>query len=363
MAISDALRSKLLKQKEDRGFTPNDRLIDNKSVTEDGIVVRLLPANSEDPSLGEDFKSYYCQTLNTGTTSPLSFHKACPIADALDNIWQSDDNELKEHAKTFVNTQNEIWIPVILRGADTEEKIRILRCKASIYNQIVDWAMDERFSAMHDPQNGCDLLIKKVGKGLQTRWSVDRLGQSPLFEDEALVAEVVELAHKFDVRNSFFSFNLEKISQIYEGLTGEDLPGRYHDDLDGFNPRTDMAKTEVAEEVPPVVTEKSAARKDLDELLDSPAPKSSWAGRKCKFEGDDGETVFGTVLGVDDEDPQNLLVVEAGGDSDEAWSIPLTEMSIFAEEEEEVKPKAKRKAKRKPSRKASDTIRSKASKA
>ena len=114
MAISEALRNKLLKQKEQRGFTPNDRLIDNKTVTEEGIVVRLLPSNEEDPSLGEDFKSFYCASLNTGTTSPMSFGKACPVADALENIWQSDDNELKEHAKNFVNTQNEIWMPVIL---------------------------------------------------------------------------------------------------------------------------------------------------------------------------------------------------------------------------------------------------------
>jgi hypothetical protein len=359
MAISESLRNKLLQQKDTRGFAPNERLIDNKTVDEDGIVVRLLPMNDSDPSLGEDYKSFYCSSLSTGTTSPISFGKECPIMTALDDIWQSDDNELKEHAKNFVNTQNEVWIPVIMRGTDNEELIRILRCKSSIYNQIIDWVMDERFSPMHDPREGCDLLIKKTGKGIKTRWSVDRLGQSVLFEDATLVSEVVAKAHKFDVRNSFYNFNLEKLEQIYEGLTGEDLPGRYHDDLDGFNPRADSDTGEKSE-VAPAVTAQKTVEEEVGDLLERPIPEvtTDYTGKKCTFEDDEGETVSGHILGVDDENDNHFLVVEDGGNEEEPWTLPREEVTV-AEDATEVK--AKRKV-RKPSRKASETIRSKASK-
>jgi hypothetical protein len=327
--VSQDLRERLLRQREslNTGGSRNNLLIDNKTITEKGIRIRMLPVIREGASLAEEFRSYYCRELNTGTTSPMCFGLPDPIEDALKSIYLSGSNAKREHAKEFINQQREFWMPVVVRGDEgtvSSPNIRIFRCKASIYNSIVDWMMDDDLDDMTDPLDGRDLKVKKTGQGIETRWSVDRLDRSPLSEDKEMVEALMEAAAGFDVREHFYRYNLDTVESIYEGLTGDVLPESHREALSGGGRST-------RSEEEPQPSRKAAVSAELDALLTDDEDESSddnlfAAGDRVQFTDDDGDVIFGSVLGVDDEEPSNLLVVDEGGDPDEPWSIPVSDL-------------------------------------
>ena len=328
--VSQDLRERLLRQREsmNSGGSRNNLLIDNKTITEKGIRIRMLPVLREGASLAEEFRSYYCRELNTGTTSPMCFGLPDPIEEALKSIYLSGSNAKREHARDFINQQREFWMPVVVRGDEgtaTAPNIRIFRCKASIYNSIVDWMMDDDLDDMTDPLEGRDLKVKKTGQGIETRWSVDRLDRAPLSEDKAMVDALMEAAAGFDVREHFYRYNLDTVESIYEGLTGDVLSESHRAALSG-DPRPQPVEE-------PQPSRKATVSAELDSLLseegeETAAPSDSpfQSGDRVQFTDDEGTVIVGMVLGVDDEDPDNLLVGEDGGDPDEPWSIPVSDL-------------------------------------
>jgi hypothetical protein len=347
--VSPALRARLLNQRGQRAQNSGGSLlIDNKTIDETGIKLRLLPVTREGASIAEEYLSYYCKELNTGVTSPAVFDLPCPIADASQEIWASGTFEQKEHLRAYINITREFWMPVLVRGEEgTAEhpNIRIFRCKASIFDRIVEWMTDEDMDDMTDPQEGRDIKVKKTGQGIETRWFVDRLDKSPISDDAAFAESVLARGGAFDVRQHFYNFKLETLDAMYDGLTGKELPDHYREHLEGFKP--DAGGGDTSFDVEKFAAEVRAVEEADAETTPTEAVEAL-PEKMCQFEDDDGNIVTGAIVGSDDEDEDNFLVVEKGGDPECPWSIPMTEVTVLevaSEEPVDSKPKARKKKK------------------
>jgi len=229
--ISEALRKRLLGHKSSgRGI-----LIDNKSMTK--ITFRSLPRpqvmRGEDPCV--PYVSIYSKALNKGVTSPRSFGMKCPVLDALDELRISGSKDEKEAGYTAAKGQREFWLPVVLKGAlGTAESpnVRVLRMKVEPHDQLLDHitAEDDVVDDITDPEDGSYVIYEKTVEEGNTKYHIVKvLEPSPMTDDAALQAKLVEMAASFDVSGFFYSLDWEKLNEIYNALMGEDIPAAYRE--------------------------------------------------------------------------------------------------------------------------------------
>lgn len=341
--VSAALRERLMAQK--KSMSKGGMLIRNKGFTR--MKLRVLPPR-EGELPGVENTSYFSKTLNKGSTSPVSWGIPCPVTDALDRIYREGSKEDKDGAKAFCRRTVEYWIPVIDRsdeGTPQNPKLRILQGKQSVYQKICDWMLDEEDSDdITDPMEGRDLVVKKVGSGLDTEWSVDKADKSPISEDEDMATAWVELSTTFDPRTRFYIPKLEVLQEMYKGLTGEKIPKSYLDpiteliaeleagghvspDEDGDDTTTTTTETAETTEAAEETTEEA-----VEETTEG--DENDLTGSTVQFDNE-GTIVQGRVLGQDPDDANNWLVVEDGGDENEPWAIPAEMLTLVEEEAEE----------------------------
>lgn len=325
--INPKLRERLLRQKKD--MDSGGVLIPNKGFTK--ARIRLLPIGEDLP--GHRYINYYCASLKgdkKSSASPATFGRPCPVEDALDAIRRTGSKEDRDAAWDFVNKNTEYWVPCVARDDEQSAerpRLRIHAAKKSVYEQIQTYFLDDDFGEdISDPEEGRDLLVKKTGQGKSgTKWTCDKLDPTPLHEDPDIAEAILEAAASFDVREKFFAVDFDVLAEIYEGLTGEEMPEHYRDGEDTMrtsSPKSDSSDDEDEEYEDEV--DETEEEEDEEEGIEE--------GAAVSFE-DEGEEYEGTFLRYEEEDGEELAVVDVDG---EEWSVdPENVVEIDESEEEE----------------------------
>lgn len=355
--ISDSLRARLIGQR--REMDKGGMLIKNKGFTRGRF--RILPLRDGELP-GVEYINFYSKLLKKGTTSPASFGVPCPVMDALNTIYREGSKDDKDAAQEFVRRETQYWIAVIDRedeGTPETPNVRILQAKKTIYQQIVDWLIDEDVGEdITDPKEGRDIVVRREGTGFDdTKWSVVKATDtSPISEDPRMARAWIDLAARFDVRRKFYAIDLEVLTKMYDTLTGESIPEHYLPAINdliahGTDAIDNGGDSEESEET--VETAEESTDEPVEEAAAEAPEGDGWIGTRVTFDSD-GTTVAGEVVGIDKDKGSegNLLIHEDGTDPKENWSVPPGECQVEQPEppqpEPAAAPKAKRLAKKSP---------------
>ena len=351
---SAAFRERMQKRKQ--SMARKGVVIDKKDWTKGRI--RLLPCHGEDPA--REFMSFYCQEMKKSCTAPRTWGLDDPLWDRLDEIYKTGDKADKEHAKDYISRSVEYWASCIVRGDEgtaANPNVRIFRLPQKVYQYIVDLIIDEDYGEdVTDADEGRDILVKKEGKGIKTEWKPDKMDQCVIVEDDELYEKLVEISHKFDPANNFFSFDLDDYRQMYEGLTGEELPDDCIESLEalaeGETGADETGEEEEYEDEESDEEEEEGDDEEADEeeeegddMLADPPEGIEFGKTVVSFETDDG-VAQGVVQSwaEDDENEGEFVLAIVGDDDDEddPWLLSPEEVEIVevedeadAEEEEE----------------------------
>lgn len=349
--VSKGLLARLQQQR--RKFEPSGILIDNKNLTR--LRFRILPCSTE--GLGAQYISFYSKDLKRGTSSPASWDLDCPVEDYINHLNLTlSSSAARERIERAVQRVSEHWLPVIDRaeeGSPGAPNVRILRAKKSVYAQVVAWFCgeddDQGSDDLTHPTEGRDLIVKKTGSGLETKWTLDKCDRSSISADSEMSKAWLRLAKDFDVRSKFFPVDADVLAQMYSALTdGDDIPERY---LEGIS-----KVVKGGEYFSSIV--KPQDDDDVEEMAPAPervvvAASSDLTGKRVTFD-DSGTEIHGEVAGPDtddDADGKDMWLVRADDDdSGSHYSIPrslLTIVETYSEEVEvaqEAPPAPKKKA-------------------
>jgi hypothetical protein len=94
----------------------------------------------------------------------------CPVCDGLAKAMHSVDDETKALLKEAASGQSYLFNVLALDTSEADTP-QILEVRKSVYTQIVD-LMEDWGAAMFDPVEPMILVIKRDGKGLGTKYSV-----------------------------------------------------------------------------------------------------------------------------------------------------------------------------------------------
>lgn len=338
--VSAATRERLLgqQQKMQRGGD----IISNKGFKK--MRLRLLPmAPGELP--GVECMQFYSKPLGKGTTSPATFGLPCPVNDVLSKIYSGTDKDAKDFAKEYCRRSTEYWVAVIDRddpGEPAAPKVKVLQAKQTVYEQIVDYMIDEDVGVdITHPKEGCDIIVSKSGEGLDTKWKVVKTEQGPISKDKAFQAAVVEIAETYKVAAKMYAPKLDALTEIYEGLTGEsEFPDGYEEMVaaleSGDLPLLAEDESAAEEWEDPEEEVDEVDEEELEEEADEEA-EDSWIDCVVSFEDDDGNEVVGTVTDEAEDEAGDLIlsVVEDDGDENDPWQPYAEDCTVVEDEEEE----------------------------
>lgn len=182
MAISEKLRKKLEKAKEGLQTGNYDTFIFKEGTTR----VRIL-----NPGDDEDFAfpvvQFFMGKDNGGAIiSPATFGEPCAIMEAYKELKAGDEDEKELAEKFFPSTK--YAIPMVRykdekgKELDTEAGAKLGMCPKTIYDSLLDFALDEEYDdEFFHPLKGCDIKIKKSGSGKTgTKYTAMRQKESKL---------------------------------------------------------------------------------------------------------------------------------------------------------------------------------------
>jgi hypothetical protein len=318
-------------------------------------VIRILPPTWEDYEhygydvfmhrfIGSDSSNYICLNKMKG--------KACP---ACQESKAAKDGGEEDEAKAL-NYQKRCWVWVI----DRDDK--------SLTPQVWDmsWSQDRDISGLSyfksgktllidHPDEGYDIIVKKTGAGLQTRYSFNiERDSSPISDDADKQEEILNFIQEHPVPSVLHFFSAEHIAKKLEGTT-EERDRDLDDDEDGGKSKKRAAgrrsrDEDEDEDEAPKKKKKRVEEDDEDEEEeatprrrrkpepeddddDEPAPKK----KKRPVEDDDDE----------DEPPKKKRRRVEEDDEEEDEPAPKKKKRVVEEEdEEEDEPAPKKKKKR-----------------
>lgn len=172
------------------------------SLKEGKTVVRILPEVGKMDAFyqtvgvhnlpGNDNKRVYCPAFTSMGELP------CPICDLVKRLYQAGDKASKALAQQL-RVSKKYWINVINRADETPVPL-ILTAGTTIFNPIASAVSDEDYGDIWDPENGVDVVIKRTGEGMQTKYEVLlKRNPSPLLEDmdglDDLLAQAKDLSY------------------------------------------------------------------------------------------------------------------------------------------------------------------------
>jgi hypothetical protein len=254
--VAASLLAKLKKQVE--GMR-SGVIINNKAFTKS--ILRLLPCEGEVP--GHEYLNLYFVTKKASSTSPRTFGLPCPVLDLLDTMrGDKSKKEDMEFARSIVNVQREYWIAVIERsdiGTPEHPRLRIHRSKRDVYQAIVNYMLDEDDGEdITNAHDGRDFRVKKTGSGTDTEWKITKIfDKTPIAEDEDMVEALVTAAKTFNVKGHFFDCKFDVVEEIYQSLSGEEVPAEYKAAWEAYTPGNAAAEDPDAGEAPEEASEEA----------------------------------------------------------------------------------------------------------
>lgn len=183
MAITEKLRKKLEKRKAE---------IKNSGGGAKGLIlfpegkkrIRLLPVG-DDEDFALETTQFYLGADIKGVISPATFGEPCAIMEMYNELKKSKDDDDKELADTF-KPRKRFLSPAIVYTDDKGKQIddrgeQLALLTNGLYNELIDWMLDEDYGDFTDPKTGYDVVVKREGKGQNdTEYSLLKKPESKL---------------------------------------------------------------------------------------------------------------------------------------------------------------------------------------
>lgn len=181
MAVSEKLKKKLLKRKEQ---------IKNTGGGMKGVIffqegkkrIRLLNCGEEDFAV--EAEHYYLGQEIKGVISPATFGLPCGIHEVYHMFRKGDESE-QELAATF-KPGKKFYSPAIAykddKGKEVDDRgAQLANLTNGMYNELIDWMIDDDYGDFTDPKTGYDIKVKREGKTkTDTEYSLMKMNSSKL---------------------------------------------------------------------------------------------------------------------------------------------------------------------------------------
>jgi hypothetical protein len=134
--------------------------------------IRILPEVGEMDVCWVNVGQHYISQNNRHFCRSFTLDDACPICELVNELYTAGDDASKEMASDFRVTK-QFWMNVIDR--DNEERgVQIFTPGVMIFRQIGEGLLldPEYGDLIFDPDEGLDLIIKRTGQQMQTRYDV-----------------------------------------------------------------------------------------------------------------------------------------------------------------------------------------------
>lgn len=165
MAISEKMRKKLEKRKEDlkKGNGEFNTIIFQEGVTR----IRILPVGKDEDFAQEVMQFFLGKELGA-IISPQTFGEPCAIYEANQELKSSDDEDDKALAGRF-RPSKRYYAPAIKytdeKGKEIDGSPKLAVLPQGVYTELIDLFLDDENGDFTDPKEGYDVKIKREGKG------------------------------------------------------------------------------------------------------------------------------------------------------------------------------------------------------
>ena len=158
-------------------------------------VIRILPgAGKMGDFFWQDVGSHYPPGSNKGFICPdFTIGEKCPICEFADSLFQAGDDESKDLARNL-KKRKQFWMNIIDRE-DEDRGVQIYKPGTTVFQAIAALINDPDYGEIYDPDNGQDVIIKRAGTGIDTKYDVMvRPKPSSLHSDPEKVDEWLDSA-------------------------------------------------------------------------------------------------------------------------------------------------------------------------
>jgi len=140
-----------------------------KFIKEGTTRIRILPVGPDD-DWAREINHFYLGNRIKGIFSASSIGKACPIMEAFQE-YQKD--RTKDDLTKEISPRKKYLVAAVVYEDEAGKKIddrasgKLVLIPNGIYGQMIDFFLDPELGDFTDPENGYDLKIKRMGKGLK----------------------------------------------------------------------------------------------------------------------------------------------------------------------------------------------------
>ena len=224
MAKKKSLRDRLADQKKKLSSGKSGGFI-MRQKDEGTIRFRILPTGEEN-DFAMELTTFWLSQDAGEIISPSTFGEPCPAMEKYLELKESKDPDDIELTKKLVPRKKYV-IPVIMykdsKGTevDEEQSNRLLQISSGIYQEIIDFYLDEdEWGDMTNPKTGYDLKQTRTGKGKNdTKYTINTCKNTPL--PKAYSKTVIDLEEMAKKYADTYESALAKLENFL-GTTGDD---------------------------------------------------------------------------------------------------------------------------------------------
>ena len=224
MAKKKSLRDRLTDKKKQLASGKSGGFI-MRQKDEGTIRFRILPTG-EDNDFAMELTTFWLSQDAGEIISPSTFGEPCPAMEKYLELKESKDPDDIELTKKLVPRKKYV-IPVIMykdsKGSevDEEQSNRLLQISNGIYQEIIDFYLDEdEWGDMTNPKEGYDLKQTRTGKGKNdTKYTINTCKNTPL--PKAYSKTVIDLEEMAKKYADTYESALAKLENFL-GTTGDD---------------------------------------------------------------------------------------------------------------------------------------------
>jgi hypothetical protein len=133
------------------------------------LRVRPLPVNEEE-EFGLEITQFYFNAEIKGVISAATFGEPCPIMEMYNELKEGDDGDRDLASK--IRPKAKYVVPVLtysdLKGEsiDDSKSGKLLLLTGGVYQQMIDYFLDEEQGDFTDPKEGYDIKVTRTGSGM-----------------------------------------------------------------------------------------------------------------------------------------------------------------------------------------------------
>jgi len=228
--------------------------------------IRILPSAYNSNSPFTEVKIHY-GIGNPVMISPLNFGEKDPIAQFAEKLRQGEYNKDNYILSKKLDPKVRTFVPVIVKGEE-EKGVRLWQFGTTMYQDLINLALDPEVGDYTDITNGRDIKVKTVGpETTGTKYNKSTvspgMSTSPLSEDKNLVEKWLK-----DQPNPMEQFKRYSYDEMKQALTKWLTPEDEQEGAISSEPSSDFEDTKQPSKTTNYSLDTSKAKKSKEDEFD-----------------------------------------------------------------------------------------------